>query len=414
VDDWDLYDSFYFAGHFPDDFHHHLHDPLYFLDAVDHHNLLNDHLDWVGFFDDIGHLHYLLYDLRHLHYPFFPLDNDDRLLNDSIDDDVAHFNVVFDLFGSHDLDFLDDFLNYLFDLHDLGHADDLFHYLFNEYGNLNYFLYNLFNSHDFLFDDLDFSVFCLDVVDDFPNGNGFFNFHVSVDVLFDYLYFGHFSDDFHYPFNDGGNFDCLFDDLEYLHDFLDDCGDDDGDFDGDGYVLLDLSDFFHFHYLLNNSFHCDDLRYFNDAVDDFLYDLFDLDYFGDNSEDFEDVVDVDHSQNLLVNHADDSLVDLEGDSCFPSDLLKFFEEGLDEHSEMELDLSGLLIGVGVYVVNPDYFRHDLDNLNDPFHLVSLDDIDQLLLEKLIESWVALISEFGVFVEVLLHLNSQHVDQVFGL
>ena len=80
---------------------------------------------------------------------------------------------------------------------------------------------------------------------------------------------------------------------------------------------------------------------------------------------------------------------------------------------MEFYFSWFFWWISIDVFNFDDFRHVFNDGNDSFELVSLNHIDYLLLEELIESGIALSSQFGIFVKVFFHLNGKHVDQMFG-
>ena len=70
-------------------------------------------------------------------------------------------------------------------------------------------------------------------------------------------------------------------------------------------------------------------------------------FYWSDLEYFQDVLDVDDAAGLLVDHGDDSLVDLERVSCAEFYFVEFLEEGFDEHAEME---DGVFKPVGVAMV----------------------------------------------------------------
>jgi hypothetical protein len=78
---------------------------------------------------------------------------------------------------------------------------------------------------------------------------------------------------------------------------------------------------------------------------------------------------------------------------------------------VELDLSLFCRGVGVDVLHSDNLGHESNNLDEFFHLVDLDRVDYLLLQKLSQSRVDFGLQFGVFEEEGLQLMCQNVDEL---
>lgn len=88
---------------------------------------------------------------------------------------------------------------------------------------------------------------------------------------------------------------------------------DDLDWDVDDFLYLLNS--WDFDDLFDDLFNGDNLWDFNDPFNNLLNNLFYLDKLGYDSEDFENIIDIDHTHNFLVDHANDSLVDLEDGTC---------------------------------------------------------------------------------------------------
>jgi hypothetical protein len=103
------------------------------------------------------------------------------------------------------------------------------------------------------------------------------------------------------------------------------------------------------------------LRNSNNIVDYLFNHPGDLYNFGNSPIDFEDIVDVHDVHDLSADHADDSFVDLEDNPFFSLDLFHLLKESLDEHPQVELDLSVLLRVVGIDIL---YFDHLWDVSND--------------------------------------------------
>ena len=71
---------------------------------------------------------------------------------------------------------------------------------------------------------------------------------------------------------------------------------------------------------------------------------------------------------------------------------------------MELDSSALFTAVGIDILYSIDVRDIFHNFNNSLQIISLEDIDDFLLEELRESGIAFLSELRIFVEVFLHLN----------
>ena len=71
---------------------------------------------------------------------------------------------------------------------------------------------------------------------------------------------------------------------------------------------------------------------------------------------------------------------------------------------MELDSSALFTAVGIDILYSIDVRDIFHNFNNSLQIISLEDIDDFLLEELRESGIAFLSELRIFVKVFLHLN----------
>ena len=71
---------------------------------------------------------------------------------------------------------------------------------------------------------------------------------------------------------------------------------------------------------------------------------------------------------------------------------------------MELDSSALFTAVGINILYSIDVRDIFHNFNNSLQIISLEDIDDFLLEELRESGIAFLSELRIFVKVFLHLN----------
>lgn len=79
---------------------------------------------------------------------------------------------------------------------------------------------------------------------------------------------------------------------------------------------------------------------------------------------------------------------------------------------MEFNFSALFATVGIDIFDSDNIRNIFDNFNNAVDFIYFNDIDEFLLEELNEPCIAFYQELGIFFDKLLHLYSQHVDQMF--
>jgi hypothetical protein len=80
---------------------------------------------------------------------------------------------------------------------------------------------------------------------------------------------------------------------------------------------------------------------------------------------------------------------------------------------MKLHLPLLLRGVSVHVVHFYDLWDELDDLNQLLDLIRLNDIDNLLLEELGQSFINVSLDLGVFEEELLEFAREEVNEVLG-
>lgn len=158
-------------------------------------------------------------------------------------------------------------------------------------------------------------------------------------------------------------------------------------FDRDWNLLFNFSNLFNFHNFLDYLLDDNNLWYFNNPVNYFFYNFLNLNYFRVDFEHLEDIINIDNSHNLLVNHSNDSLIHLKNCSCTLFYSFKFLEQGFNEYSEMELYFSLFFRRVGINIINLYNFRDNFDNLYNSFELIRFNDVNQILLEEFIESLI---------------------------
>jgi len=208
-------------------------------------------------------LHNFFNDLRHLDDSLLSLDNNDWLLNDSVDNHILDFNVILDLFGRNHVYLLDNLLDNLFDFNNFRNSNDFLNNLFDIVWHLNNLFNDLLNMHNLFLNNFYFSVFSVDVVDNLFNSDWFFNLNDFLNESFDVFDFWYLSDHLNDSFNDSWDFNDLLDDLLNLHDLLGNSWDDNWNFNRNWDLFLDLSNLLDLDDLFNSLFNCDDLGNLN-------------------------------------------------------------------------------------------------------------------------------------------------------
>ena len=225
-----------------------------------------------------------------------------------------------------------------------------------------------------------------------------FNFNRYFNSLFNFNDFRYFSDYLHNFLNDFCNFnDSLLNSWNFDQS-LNNKGFKSWDFNGHIYsVLYDLI----FSYLIWSFYSFFNLNDFGD-FDNFLYDSFynflDLNNLWSDSVNFENVINIDNVHNLLSNHSDDSLINFRDNTAPQFHFFHFFQKGLNQDSEMELNLSRLFIRISIHIFDFDNLRNILNNLNDPIKLINFHDIDNFLTKELSKSAIHFVIKFRVLSE----------------
>ena len=314
--------------------------------------------------------------LGDFHNFFNGLDDGDWFFNDNFND-FRNIDNLIDSFPSvfvfDDFDgFFDDSIEGFDDFH------NLFNYLFLNDRNLNNFSDDLFNGNNFFLNDLNFLDFRNSVIDNFLNNSGFFDLNDSFFNNGHFHQFGDFNNSFHDLFDHFGYFHDLFSVLRYFNNFFNDVVDSLNDFDGHMHNFFNFLNFDNLNWFFNDSFNGDNLGHFNDSIDDLFNDLFDFDDLGDNSEDLQDIVNIDNSHDFGIDHSDNSFIDVQNSTSFAFQFFKFFEESLDEDSQVEFNSAGFFTAVGIDVFNSVDIRNVFNDGDNSFEVISLNHIDDLL------------------------------------
>lgn len=248
--------------------------------------------------------------MRDFHDSLLSLDNDDWLLDYPVNDHMLDFDVILNLFGSYDLNLLDYLFTDPLDFNDFRYTNDFFHDLLNIIRNFNDLFYNLLDMDNLFPNDFDLSILDGYVINNLTDCNWLLDLNNLFDVLLHDFNFRNFFNHFNDSLNNGWHLDHFFNNLFDLNDLLNDSLNDNGNFNRHWDLFLNLSDLLDLNDLLYYLFNSYDLGDLDQSIDNLFNDLFNLDYLRNNSENFENVIDVDASHDLLIDHSDNSLVDL--------------------------------------------------------------------------------------------------------
>lgn len=253
----------------------------------------------------------------------------------------------------------------------------------------------------------------LNIVLYFFNLNDSFHFY---DFLNDLLYchnLRNFLNDLDNSFNDLRHFNDSFNNLFNLDNLFNYVGDDNWHFERYVNDSFDFLDLFNFDDFFGDFINSDNLWDFDDSFDNFFNNFLYFNDFRNNSENFEDIVNVNNSHDLLPDHSNDSFVHFKDNTGSEFDFLEFFKKGLDQNSQVELNFSGLFAGVSVNVFDFNDLWDVLDDFNEPIDLINFNNIDELLLEEFHEFSVHFSLELGILEGQSLEVSGQKVEQVLG-
>lgn len=165
-----------------------------------------------------------------------------------------------------------------------------------------------FDRQNLLPNNLNFSYLWNSVVDYFLDDNWLFDFHDFFNVNRGLNQLGDFDNSLDDFLHDSWHFNDLLNDLFHLDYFLYHIVNILYHFNRNVNDFFNFLDLWHFDDFLYDLFDRNHLRNLNDSLNDLLNDLLDFNNFGNDSEDFKDIVDIDNSHNLLVDHSDDSFI----------------------------------------------------------------------------------------------------------
>ncbi len=335
MNDWNLnYPLYLFRNLFDDlDWDFNLSDD--FLNTILNNNLFHNLLYLSNFLNDSLNSHNFFNNLWHFHNSFNSLDDWNWSLDNSINWFISNLNMVIDLLGSYNLNLWDYLFNNFFNLDNFRNldnsVDNLFYNYWDLFDNFNY----SFSWNNFFNDDLNLLNLCFDMVHNLFYFNNSFYFYLSFFDSVNNLNLWNLLNNFHNSFNNVRNLNYLLDCSFNWNDFLYNVRNDSRHFKWNIDNSLDFLYFLNFNYFLNNFLNWNDLRNLNDSVNNFLHDLLNFNNLGDNSEDFKNIIDINNTHDLLINHADNSFVDLESSTCFSFQFFKLFKQSFDQNSQME-------------------------------------------------------------------------------
>lgn len=329
MNDWNFNNSLHLLGNFFVNLYYSCDDFFYLFDSVHRHYFFNNDFHRIRPINSVSHSHYFLNDLRNFYYSFFSLDYDNGSFNNPINYNIPHFNVVFNLFCSDYFDLFHYLFYNFFNFHNFWDSNNLFNDFFNINWHLNYFLnYLLDRNYLFLVYD-NFLDFNFNMIDNLSDYDRLLDLNYFLNYSFNGMHFGYLSDNFDNSILDCWDFNCFLDYPFQWNNFFLIGIHYNWNFDWYWNSLFNFHDFFNLYNLFNDFLHNNDLRNLNDPFDYFLNNFLNLNNFGHDPEDFENIINIDDIQNFLVNHSDDSFINFKSDACSSANFFKFLQKGFD-------------------------------------------------------------------------------------
>lgn len=351
LNNWNLNSFFDYFFNLFDQRNNFLNNFLNFFYPISVNNLLLNHLNFFNSWHLTDHFHYLLHNLRHLFDFLNSLNNRNNSFNNSFNYLRYMLNMVNCLSSRTILNSIDNLLNDFLNFNYHWLLNNPFYYLFNNFLNFNYPFLDLFDNNCLVLNDFNlFNLrYCM-VYNLFDNNwllnlNNFFSNHLNLN------YFWYFYSSLHYLLNYLRYFNDLLFNLLNLNDFF-------------NYFINvfnhlngDVNNFFNFlnlsvvHYLFHNLLNWNHNRDFHNSVNHFLNNLRNLDNFMVYLEGLQDIIYINSATDLLINHSNNSLIDLRGSASLQFHSLELIKQGTKKYSQVEFNSPLLISIVSVHILN---------------------------------------------------------------
>lgn len=303
-----LNNSLDFARDLLDNFNNLSYNPLNFFNSVLEHYFLSDNFSLLDFSLDMNYLNDFLNYLWHFNNSFNSLNDRHWFLNNSFYDFMLDLDMVDDLSCIQVFDNWYEFLDYFLYLDHLWNFDDSLYNFLNNNWNFDNSLNDSLHWDNLFLNQFHCFIFLLNVVYDSFNFHNSFNFNYFLLHSLNLNNGWNFSFNFNQSFNNSWYFDNSFDDVFNWNNFFDSPIVYNGLFERNIYEPIDFSDFLNFNYFFNDFFDSDNLRDLNNPFYNFLNYLFDFDNLWDDSENFQNVIDINDSHNFLSDHSNNSFI----------------------------------------------------------------------------------------------------------
>lgn len=205
--------------------------------------------------------------------------------------------------------------------------------------------------------------------------NNFFYLYDFFDYSFNLDNFWNLSYYLNDSFNDLRDFNDSFHNLLNWNNLLDNVCNDWRNLKWDINVSLDLSNFLDLDDLLDDLLNHSDCWNLNDSVDDFLDNLLNFNYLRNNSKYFQNVINIYDSHNFLINHSDNTLVNLKDNACSSLNFLELLKKRFNQDSQVELNFSSFFAWISINVLDFYNLRNVFNNLYQSINFIYFDDID---------------------------------------
>lgn len=302
-----LFDLFYHR-------HWMIYNSFYLFYSVSINDLFFNSSNFLNCWDLYLYLNDLLNSFWYLNNLLNCLNNWNWLLNDNFD----NFGNIHDLVYSFNRTSPFNDFNWFFNnkIERFYNLYYFFYYFFFDNFHFYYFSYDSLDRHNLLFNYLYFLDLRNSVVDNLFKKHRFFDFNNFFLNHLDFYYLWYLNYSLNDFFKDSGHLHYFFSILRYLYNFFNDVIHNFDNFDWYMNDLLDLLDFDYFNWFFNNPLNWNYLWHFNNSIHNFFNNLFNFNNFGYNSKNFQDIIHINNTHDLSIDHSNNSLVNVQHLTCF--------------------------------------------------------------------------------------------------
>lgn len=258
---------------------------------------------------------HLLNNLRNFYNFFYSLDNWNSSFDNSINYLMNSLYVIDNFSSISVLYFIDNFLYEPLDFNDLWHLNHLFNYFFHNSGNFDNSLDNSFYWNHFFFNNLYLLNLWDGMIDYFLNFIRNLSLYYFLYNIYNLLNLRYFDHPFDYFLDDSWDLDDLFNYSLNLNNLFYNVIDILDDFHRNMNNLLNFLDLWNFNNFLNDLLDRNYLWNLYNPIHNFLNNFLYFDYLRNHSKHLQNIVYIDNSHNFLIDHTNNSFINLKNSTC---------------------------------------------------------------------------------------------------